>query len=80
MKYTWFKRKGIFILPLTFVGWIITGLAIFYAVYVFLDIDSRSHSVSNTLMSWVLNVLVVGVIYYVIGYIFSKKQDIRKIE
>ncbi len=80
MKYIWFKRKGIFILPSTFTGWIIAGIAIFYSVYVFLDIDSRSHSVSDTLMNWVLNVLIVAVIYYVLGYMFSKKQDIRTID
>lgn len=60
MKLNWFIRKGIFFLPHSVVGWAIFMAAIAYAIYLFIDIDSRSHSASDTLINWVFNCLIVG--------------------
>ena len=73
MKPPWFVRRGIFFLPASIVGWLIFGLAAVYAVYLFIDIDSRSHSASDTLINWVFNCLIVGVGYSLIGFFTEKK-------
>ena len=74
MKLQWFIRKGIFFLPASLVGWIIFSATAGYAVYLFIDIDSRSHSVSDTLINWVFNCLILGVGYSVIGFFTEKKK------
>jgi hypothetical protein len=73
MNLPWFKRAGIFFLPVRFAGWIILLAAITYAVYVFIDIDSRSHSVSDTLINFVFNALIIAAVYSLIGYFGSKQ-------
>ena len=61
--------------PVSPLGWIILAAATGYAVYLFIDIDSRSHSVSDTLMNWVFNCLIVGVMYSVIGFLTEKRGN-----
>jgi hypothetical protein len=72
MNLHWFKHVGIFFLPVTFVGWAISIAALAYAVYVFIDIDSRSHSVSDTLINFVFNLLIIGAVYWLIAYLTSR--------
>ncbi len=74
MHLPWFKRIGIFFLPVTFAGWIILLAALAYAVYVFIDIDSRSHSVSDTLINFVLNLLIIGAVYSLIAFATSRNS------
>ncbi len=69
-----FKRKGIFFIPVSLIGWLIFTLAVIYAVYNFIDIDSHSHSVSDTLINWVFNCLIIGVVYSVIGAFTQQKE------
>lgn len=73
MSLPWFKRIGIFFIPTAIIGWLmlLTGLA--YAVYIFLDIDSKSHSVSDTLLNFVFNLLVIGAVYSLIAYFTSRQ-------
>jgi surface polysaccharide O-acyltransferase-like enzyme len=75
MKLNWFIRKGIFYLPAAVAGWFIFALAFAYAVYTFIDIDKRSHSVSDTLINFVFNLLIIGLFYTVIAYFTEKKPD-----
>ena len=72
MKLPWFKRIGIFFLPTSIVGWLIliTGLA--YAVYDFIEIDSRSHSASDTLRPFIINLLIIFAVYTLIAWLTSK--------
>ena len=70
----WFKRKGIFFLPASAIGWLIFLSGGAYAVYTFIDIDSRSHSVSDTLINFVFNLLLIGVAYSVIAFFTSKSE------
>jgi len=72
MKLQWFKRIGIIFFPVTIIGWIILLMALSYAVYTFIDIDSRSHSVSDTLMNFVFNLLIIGVVYSIIAALTSR--------
>ena len=75
MRLNWFIRKGVFFLPYSTVGWVIFIVAVAYAVYLFIDIDSRSHSVSDTLINWVFNCLMVGLGYSLIGFFTEKKEN-----
>jgi hypothetical protein len=68
MKLNWFTRKGIIYRPVSIVGWLILAIALAYAVYTFITIDSNSHSVSDTMINFVFNLLLIGLIYTVIGY------------
>jgi hypothetical protein len=76
MKLNWFTRRGIIYRPASIVGWLILAVALAYAVYTFITIDSRSHSVSDTMINFVFNVLLIGLIYTVIGYF----TEARKVE
>ncbi|MEO8088458.1 MAG: hypothetical protein ABI763_16680 [Bacteroidota bacterium] len=69
-----FKRNGFFFIPITFTGWLILGIAVATAVYFFIDIDSRSHSVSDSLMSWVFNCLIIAIVYSVIGFFTQESK------
>jgi glucan phosphoethanolaminetransferase (alkaline phosphatase superfamily) len=79
MKLNWFTRKGIIYLPASLIGWVIFAAALAYAVYIFIDIDRRSHSVSDTLINFVSNLLLIGLVYTVIAY-FTEKKPIRNSE
>ncbi len=73
MHLPWFKRYGILFIPKTFLGWTIFVAGLAYAVYVFIDIDSRSHSASDTLINFVYNLLIIGAVYTLIGFLTSRK-------
>lgn len=75
MNLPWFKRIAIFFIPTSIIGWslLLSGLA--YAVYVFIDIDSRSHSVSDTLINFVFNLLLIGAIYSLIAFLTSRTSN-----
>lgn len=73
MKLNWFTRKGFVYLPASVMGWLVLVAAFVLAVYTFIDIDSRSHSVSDTLINFVFNLLLIGVAYSIIAYFTEKK-------
>ena len=75
MNFPWFKRIGIFFLPKALVGWIILLVAIAYAVYQFIDIDSRSHSVSDTLINFFFMLLIIGAVYSLIAFFTSRPTN-----
>ncbi len=74
MKLSWFRRKGFLFVPASVMGWAILIAAAAYAVYVFRDIDSRSHSVSDTLINFVFNLLLIGLVYALIAYFTSSEE------
>ena len=76
MNLKWFVRKGILFFPASLTGWLISIASIAFCVYLFIDIDSRSHSVSDTLINFVFNALLVAVAYSIIGF-FTSKEKIR---
>lgn len=73
MKHPWFKRIGLLFLPQAIAGWVILIAAIVYSVYAFIDIDGRSHSVSDTLMNFTFRLLIITVIYSLVGLITTRK-------
>jgi hypothetical protein len=74
MKFPWFKRSGIFFIPVSIIGWILLLGSLVAAVYFFRDIDSRSHSVSDTLINFVFYLLIIGAVYSLIAYLTSNKR------
>jgi len=71
MKLLWFKRKGIFFIPISLMGWAIMLIGIICAIYNFIDIDSRSHSASDTLRPFFIYLLLIGLVYTLIAYLTS---------
>ena len=80
MKLNWFTRKGIIYKPASVVGWAILVLAIAYAIFTFIDINSRSHSVSDVLINFVFNLLLIGLIYTVIAYFTESRKVEGKVD
>jgi hypothetical protein len=78
MKLNWFTRKGLIYWPASIVGWVILVLAAAYAVYTFIDIDSRSHSVSDTMINFVFNFLIIGLVYTTVGYFTETSPQIHR--
>jgi hypothetical protein len=76
MKLNWFIRKGIIYWPVSIMGWLILAVAAAYAVYTFIDINGRSHSVSDVMINFVFNLLLIGLIYTIIAYF----TEARKVE
>ncbi len=74
MKLDWFRRSGIMFIPVSVTGGIISGAGIAYAIYSFIDIDSRSHSVSDTLMNFVFRLVIIYAVYSIIGYLASRPE------
>lgn len=72
MNLPWFKRIGIFFIPTTIIGWLMLLAGVAYAVYVFIDIDSRSHSISDTLINFLFNLLIIGAVYSLIAFLTSR--------
>jgi membrane protein DedA with SNARE-associated domain len=75
MKLNWFKRNGIIFLPISIIGWIILLIGFIYSIYTFIDIDSRSHSVSDTLMNFVFRLLIIIAVYSLIAYLTSRSSE-----
>jgi len=73
MKIPWFKRMGIIFIPSASAGWIILSIAIVYAVYLFFDIDSRSHSASDTLRNYFFNLIIIWAVYSLIAFLTSRR-------
>lgn len=71
----WFKRRGIFFIPINVIGWLIVESCCIYSVYIFIDIDNRSHSVSDTLINFAFNLLIIGAGYSLIAYLTSKTPN-----
>jgi hypothetical protein len=72
MKSNWFRQDGIIFIPKAVYGWIILILAVAYAVYSFIEIDGRSHSVSDTLMNFVFRLMLIGAAYTITAFLFSR--------
>jgi hypothetical protein len=75
MNLPWFKRTGIFFIPASVIGWLIMIGGMAYAVYIFLDIDKRSHSASDTLINFVFYLLIIAAVYSLVAYLTSRTSE-----
>ena len=73
MKLNWFTRKGIIYWPVSVIGWVLLIVAVAFAVYRFIAIDMLSHSVSDTLINFVFNLLLIGLVYTIIAWFTEAK-------
>lgn len=78
MKLNWFTRRGLIYWPASIMGWVILILAAAYAVYAFIDADSRSHSNSDTLINFVFSLLIIGLVYNTIGYFTEVRPQMSR--
>ena len=74
----WFFRWFIFFVPKRIAGWLILLVAVASSVYFFIDIDSRSHSVSDTLINFFFNLLIIAALYSIVGFITSGRGEEEK--
>jgi hypothetical protein len=74
MKTSWFRRIGIFYVPISFAGWLLLLAGAAFAVYMFIKIDSSSHSASDTLMNFFFWCLIIGAVYTLIAFLTSRNS------
>ena len=60
VKTVWFKKEGWLYLPTSIIGWAIVLVTVLLCIQVFLAVDARSHSVSDTFY---------GIFPYVVSYL-----------
>lgn len=77
MRLHFFQRRGILFVPIHFIGWLIAAATVAWCVWIFIDIDSRSHSVSDALMNFVFNALIALVVYSLIGWLAGRPAPKR---
>ena len=72
MNFPWFRRSGALYIPISLMGYLLLSGGLFYSVFVFLAIDSKSHSASDTLMNFVFYLLIIAAGYTLVGYLTSR--------
>ena len=77
MKLHWFTRKGTMYMPASIIGWIIFAATFGFTIFVFIGIDSRSHSVNDTLINFVFKARLIGVAYTLIAYFTERKPALQ---
>lgn len=78
MKLPWFKRNGLFFVPISIIGWLIFSAGIAYSVYTFIEINNQGHSVSDILINFVFSLIIIGAIYSSIAYFTSRATQQNK--
>ena len=73
-KVPYFIRKGIIYQPASTIGWVVLFACGVYGVYAFVDIDSTSHSVSDTLINWVFTMAMLTIGYTIFAYLMNEKD------
>ncbi len=76
MKKTIFKQVGLVYIPHSIIAYFILSGFILYAVYLFIDIDRRSHSVSDTLIHFGYNLVLLMMIYHVLLFLVYQIQNL----
>lgn len=71
MKSPLFKRTGLFMKPASLFGWLLLVAALAFVVWSFFDIDSRSHSVSDTLINTAFRAVITALAYTVVAGLSS---------
>ncbi len=61
-------------MPVSILGWVVTALMVATAVYLFIDIDRSSHSVSDTLINFVFQASVLAALYTLVALFTSRKS------
>ena len=72
MKLPWFKRMSIFFVPVSAIGWLLFLCALAYAVYACIELNNRSHSVSDFFINVLFSLLIIAAVYSLIAYLTMK--------
>jgi hypothetical protein len=75
MKLPWFKLYGIFYFPCAISGWLIMITGIIFAIYSFIEIDSKSHSASDTIRPFFIEIIILWAVYSLIAFLTSRDKD-----
>lgn len=62
-------------MPSSPIGWTFVAVAIAYLVYAFVEIDAHSHSVSDTLITWSFNGMLLFAALYGVAWISTKSEE-----
>jgi hypothetical protein len=68
----WFTRKGLFFRPAHPAGWLVLAAAAAFVVWGFFDIDSRSHSSSDTIRNTVFLAALTAVAYTLLAWVIQR--------
>jgi hypothetical protein len=82
MAHAWFQRKngrGMW-RPCAWQGWACVLLALGLAVADFIRLDARSHSASDTIRPWVLQMVILGAGLALVARLTSEKPGTHKDE
>jgi len=69
MKLPCFKRFGIVFHPNNLIGWLILLTGVIYSVNRFTDIDCKSHSASDTIRPFLINLFFIFIAYNIFAII-----------
>lgn len=69
----WFVRQGLFYKPNSPMGWLLLCIAICFAIYEFLIINSKLHSLSDVILNWGGHLVIIVAVYYTIGFLTTTK-------
>lgn len=75
MKLQWFSRRGIFYTPVAPAGWLILALTLLFAIYRLVALYLKSHSVSDTAINFIIDLLTIGLAYTLVAFVTEKKTD-----
>jgi hypothetical protein len=79
MSKLWFRRRGILFIPVSIMGWLLAAFAVILCIYMFITIDSHSHSASDTLRPFIINAFIVFIIYSVMGLLTSREMKSNRL-
>jgi hypothetical protein len=73
MKHPWFKKTGKIYTPTKLYGWLISIAMLALLIFQFIEIDKKSHSVSDTLINFSVKAFIV-----IIAYSLFAKYSVNK--
>ncbi|HQQ96535.1 MAG TPA: hypothetical protein PLX35_04695 [Cyclobacteriaceae bacterium] len=74
LLFPWFRLNGPIYLPKSIPGWIIATSFAIAVIQRFIHIDNASHSASDTLRNWIIQVMILGLLYQAIAWLTSRKS------
>ena len=79
MRRNWFQRKNGHGLwrPCAWQGWVCVLLASGLAVADFIRLDARSHSASDTIRPWLLQMVILGAALALVALLTGEKPGTR---
>ena len=72
-----FKKKGLFFIPRSVIAWVIFSISIAYLSYSLFELNNRSHSISDLLLNFLLQLVITWSIFTTVAifcHIFEGKK------